>query len=586
MKYKSSFPILLLCLPSLIAAETLYFGFELTSDAVGSVSLPNGASPTGEAVVVYDTESRTLEYHIEWEGLTGELVAMHFHGPAPAGSNAGVQVGIDDLELPSTGSAVISEEQESQLLEGLWYLNLHTSENPGGELRGQVSPGEGPLQEWTFALSHAQQPDLPDLGDANPQGTGWISYDSETNVLKYVIHTSGLTGPAVAAHFHGPAGYGTNAGVALGINDLDDPMMGLAVLDAKQEFDLLTGSWYVNVHTAGNGGGEIRGQVVDAGVYDVFSFSLSSMQSLPAPDLGDAQPSGHMLAVFNRRSLELDWWLTYDGLTGSASAAHFHGPAPIGKTAGVQIGLDEIESGSTGSAVLTPEQAGQLMSGLWYLNVHTEANGLGEIRGQVVADFDARVYVNDITPGQAVNQVDLGDAEPYGNSIVVYEPETRMARWLIQWAGLTGEAVNAHFHGPALSGSQSGVAWGIDYLSSPSVGERLLTTEEARNLQAGLYYVNVHTAMNGPGEIRGQVLSTPWDYATPLGAGWMSSPWFGLFFAGNLPWVYHSDNGWMYSTSDRAESAYLYVPDTGWIWTASFVYPDYYVLQSGIWRSL
>ena len=95
-------------------------------------------------------------------------------------------------------------------------------------------------------------------------GTGTVqaNFDKQTSTLNWTVTYSGLTGPVKAAHFHGPAMAGVNAGVALGMSgSLESPMKGSAVLTATQASDVLAGKWYVNLHTAANGGGEIRGQV-------------------------------------------------------------------------------------------------------------------------------------------------------------------------------------------------------------------------------------------------------------------------------------------------------------------------------------
>lgn len=95
-------------------------------------------------------------------------------------------------------------------------------------------------------------------------GTGVLqaNFDKQTNLLTWTVTYSGLTGPVRSAHFHGPSTAGINAGVALGMNgDLDSPIKGSAVLTAAQSADLLAGKWYVNLHTAINVAGEIRGQV-------------------------------------------------------------------------------------------------------------------------------------------------------------------------------------------------------------------------------------------------------------------------------------------------------------------------------------
>jgi CHRD domain-containing protein len=94
------------------------------------------------------------------------------------------------------------------------------------------------------------------------KGTADIDYDAATKKLTWKVTYSGLTGPATAGHFHGPAEVGKNAGVAVAIpNIATSPAEGSATLTDAQAADLMAGKYYVNVHTAANPGGEIRGQV-------------------------------------------------------------------------------------------------------------------------------------------------------------------------------------------------------------------------------------------------------------------------------------------------------------------------------------
>jgi hypothetical protein len=94
-------------------------------------------------------------------------------------------------------------------------------------------------------------------------GTADIDYDAASKKLSWKLTYSGLSGPATAAHFHGPAAAGANAGVAVAIpNATSSPVEGSATLTDAQAADLMAGKYYVNIHTAANPGGEIRGQVM------------------------------------------------------------------------------------------------------------------------------------------------------------------------------------------------------------------------------------------------------------------------------------------------------------------------------------
>ena len=100
-----------------------------------------GSAGTGSATISYDSETGELSWNLSWSGLTGTPTLCHFHGPALTDQNAGVQVDIFAISgstSPSIGSTVIDAGQAADLLNDLWYINLHTTEVAGGEIRGQV----------------------------------------------------------------------------------------------------------------------------------------------------------------------------------------------------------------------------------------------------------------------------------------------------------------------------------------------------------------------------------------------------------------------------------------------------------------
>jgi hypothetical protein len=99
--------------------------------------------------------------------------------------------------------------------------------------------------------------------DSKGTGTVQATYDPASKKLTYTVNYKDLTGPATAAHFHGPADAKTNAPVLVPVSGaLTSPIKGEATLTDAQAKDLADGKMYFNVHTAANKGGEIRGQVM------------------------------------------------------------------------------------------------------------------------------------------------------------------------------------------------------------------------------------------------------------------------------------------------------------------------------------
>ena len=121
-----------------------------------------------------------------------------------------------------------------------------------------MMPGMSTMVPMKASLSGAQE--VPPV-TSPATGTLEASLNKDTNVLTWRMNYSGLTGPATAAHFPGPASMGQNAGVVVPLASATSPSAGQATLTAAQVADLSAGKWYVNVHTAANPGGEIRGQV-------------------------------------------------------------------------------------------------------------------------------------------------------------------------------------------------------------------------------------------------------------------------------------------------------------------------------------
>ena len=121
------------------AAATLHFHATMVAS---SEVPPNPTSGKGTADATLDTDSGKLEYTVNWSGLTGPAIMAHFHGPAPVGKNAGIQVnfGMNPVS-PVHGTATLTPDEITELENGQMYVNVHTEAHKGGEIRGQMMMG-------------------------------------------------------------------------------------------------------------------------------------------------------------------------------------------------------------------------------------------------------------------------------------------------------------------------------------------------------------------------------------------------------------------------------------------------------------
>ena len=113
-----------------------------------------------------------------------------------------------------------------------------------------------------------------------------------------------------------------------------------------------------------------------------LTASLSPKSEVPPID---SNASGSVSIKFDKKTSLLSYEITFANLTGPVTAAHFHGPAPVGKNAVVAVPIKgALMSPMSGGVTLNAAQSADLLAGMWYVNLHTAAHPNGEIRGQVI----------------------------------------------------------------------------------------------------------------------------------------------------------------------------------------------------------
>jgi hypothetical protein len=282
------------------------------------------------------------------------------------------------------GSVKLTPEQLANVIDGRTYVNVHTGANPGGEIRGQILP-QPMAVPFTAVLNGASERPNP----VETAGTGTAYLTLEGNRLRLNAIYSGLSGAAVAAHIHGPAGPNASAGVIINLEPFNDDgfgtngtFSGTAVITDQQRSMIMQGQTYLNIHTPDHGGGEIRGQVNPVLMRALITGAAERPASIETSGSGTA----HFLLVGS----DLYTAVTYGGFETSASNAHIHGPASITESAGVLVQFAPLNGGSFGTSgglsgrvTLTSEQLAALLDGRTYVNIHTGSHPGGEIRGQI-----------------------------------------------------------------------------------------------------------------------------------------------------------------------------------------------------------
>jgi len=124
-----------------------------------------------------------------------------------------------------------------------------------------LAPGAHAQTKTLHADATTAQEVPPVMGGGAAKGTFMLN--PATKELTWTVTYSGLSGDAGAAHIHGPAAPGQNAGVVVNLapNGAKSPITGKATLTDAQIADLVAGKDYLNIHTAANKSGEVRGQI-------------------------------------------------------------------------------------------------------------------------------------------------------------------------------------------------------------------------------------------------------------------------------------------------------------------------------------
>jgi glucose/arabinose dehydrogenase len=447
-------------------------------------------------------------------GNTGKMMKI-VPGPVPVSFVSATRTGTNLTEIWCGGMGPYALQKKPTLSDPTWK-NVNFTAQTNVAVPIDTATGFFRLSDTSrqpgipFSVSMSGAAERPPTGSA-ATGSGFLSLDG--NTLIFNIRYSGLSGAATAAHIHGATNTSGSVGIQIDLAPFNNggfgtsgSLSGMVIISDAQKAMILAGRTYVNVHTASNPSGEIRGQIAPV----LMQVALDDANEHPPLNTG-AFGLGEMALVGN----QLTFHVTYRNLSGAAFAAHIHGPATSEQDAGVMIDLSPFNGGSfgasgtlAGTVTLTPTQLASVIDGLTYVNLHTPANGGGEIRGQILGHATAVPLTAPITglseKPTAITNSAVGSA--------IASLEGSVLTFSIDYSNLSGPATAAHIHGAATSSQSVGIqvdlapfnggAFGI---KGTFAGTVVLTPAQRDMILAGQTYVNVHTAANPSGEIRGQL---------------------------------------------------------------------------------
>ena len=493
-----------------VAQEHMRGHILLTAKMEGAQEVPPvGTQGVGVATLkLYPTQD-SICLAISMAGLTGPITGIHIHDGLP-GVAGPVVLDLMPYLVGNQVAGTLSGLPDSfyvNLLKGRYYVNAHTDSFPSGEIRGQIHREEN--RAFIGELNGAQETP-PVASDA--VGLGIFNLSGDENRLMIRVVMRDLSSTITAAHLHiAPPGSSGPPVISLDSIIADQTRIQGTVDVTPILNDLMMGNVYINVHTDSFPNGEIRAQLV----YDstlVFDTYANGFQV--NPPLATTATAA-MIAELSLEFDSLHYQVLLRGFNSTITAVELNlgdpainGPVMADLTDTTQ---GAYFTGSIGGVALTDTLIMELLRGRIYLNVRSDNNPTGEIRGQILRQL-REGYTFRMSGNQEVPPV---STQAYGSGFVSIDRDSTDVRFLTVFNNLSSDVTAAHFHQAPFGVSGPPVFDLFPYLVGDHKIEGYWSNEDtavaftpaiARKFMQDSIYVNVHTVNHPPGEIRGQVM--------------------------------------------------------------------------------
>lgn len=479
------------------------------------------STATGLGTIAYDKNTRTFRFALAWRDLTSTVTAIHIHAGA-AGTNGAVLFNLNSGTLSANtygftghvGPLTIAEA--ATLLSSNTYFNVHTTNNAGGEIRGQIM--YNPFVSVTTAFANQEFPsdsltvnsanfsigllEFPALGSVKFGPVTIQSTFSDAMVREIHLHNGGLAGASVGASllctFTASPAPNPCSATFKAANYSVFPAGGPATVNqvAVTSRVALT---YLNIHSYQHTKGEVRGQfsvpvatVAPVATLTNVSYGFPLTASQMVPPVAPGTTAGMAVLSIDTTSGVMMYSIWHNA---GAVAVTLGNGAP--GAAGVTVAT---LAGTSGQITLSSADLAALGTRQLFIQVGSV------LRGQI----NATIYSHSTFMANGAQEVPVANTPGTGAAIAYVNSNNNLV-WMV-FHNLGYDISKVHFHSGALGTAgpvvvDVGAQLGASAIMSPSIGvsTTTLTAQQIADFNAGNFYLNLHSYSYPNGEARGQL---------------------------------------------------------------------------------
>jgi hypothetical protein len=360
--------------------------------------------------------------------------------------------------LVPDGSTLSATQMASLFDSNQLYFNVKSAANSSGEIRGGIAPSSAVFVTDAgdpFAPNPANNPvtfaALLDGTQARPRnvitnanGYGSVTLNPQTKQLTGVVVTSGIAGSAAHINDGLPGATGAII-VTLEGGPVVWTIPANTVLTDAQIARLNAGAYYLDVHSTLFPDGELRGQLNQ----QVRFVSLKGSNETPAVS---TSATGIGYLAFNPTAKQLSGFVKVKGLSSTATSAVIRFGAAGTNGPGI---VDLVDSGNglwsipvISNPVLSSAVIAAFNNDTLYVNVHTQTNTGGEIRGQIVKS-SARVGTAILNGG---NEIPAVSTQGIGTGLLAWNSVTELVSGSVKTDKVDGTAATINSGSVSTSG--------------------------------------------------------------------------------------------------------------------------------------